>query len=68
MKLFILLLICTLALAKENPAPYIHAKGRPLNIAHRGLSSIIPENTMPAFQSALYQGADFIELDVVYTK
>lgn len=49
MKLFIILLVCTLAVAKENPAPYIHAKGRPLNIAHRGLSSIIPENTLPAF-------------------
>ena len=51
-----------------NPAPYIVAKDRPLNIAHRGLCSILPENTLEAFEAALYQGADFIELDVVFTK
>lgn len=51
-----------------NKATYIHADNRPLNIAHRGLSSILPENTLEAFEAALYQGADFIELDVVYTK
>ena len=49
-------------------ASYSTAEGRPLNIAHRGLSSILPENTLEAFEAALYQGADFIELDVVYTK
>ena len=32
-----------------NSAPYINAKDRPLDIAHRGLSSILPENTMEAF-------------------
>ena len=51
-----------------NPAPYITQEGRPLNIAHRGLASILPENTLEAFTAALYLGADFIELDVVYTK
>ena len=61
-----LLLICGEAL--PNRAPYITAKDRPLDVAHRGLSSILPENTMEAFEAALYQGADFIELDVVYTK
>lgn len=64
------LLICflTLAAAKLNQASYIRQAGRPLNIAHRGLCSILPENTLEAFSAALYQGADFIELDVVYTK
>jgi glycerophosphoryl diester phosphodiesterase len=56
------------ALALPNRAPYIKADGRPLNIAHRGLASILPENTLESFEAALYQGADFIELDVVYTK
>ena len=65
--IFISLLLC-IALALYNPAPYIHEKGRPLNIAHRGLASILPENTLESFESALYQGADFIELDIVYTK
>ncbi len=34
------LLILTISL--PNPAHYIKAKDRPLNIAHRGLSSVIP--------------------------
>lgn len=49
-------------------ADYYRAEGRPLNIAHRGLAGLIPENTIPAFEAALYSGADFVELDVVYTK
>ncbi len=36
---------------------------RLLIIAHRGNSSIAPENTLPAFQSALDAKADLIELD-----
>ena len=64
--LFIVLIATVESL--PNPASYINAKDRPLDIAHRGLSSILPENTMEAFEAALYQGADFIELDVVYTK
>lgn len=32
--------------AKNNSASYIHQQGRPLNIAHRGLCSILPENTL----------------------
>lgn len=38
--------------------------GRPLSIAHRGDASIFPENTLQSFDAAMYQGADFIELDV----
>ena len=64
----ILVLLVYLAYTLPNKAKYIKQNGRPLNIAHRGLCSILPENTMPAFEAALYQGADFIELDVVYTK
>lgn len=33
-------------------------------IAHRGVSSIAPENTMPAFQLGIDLNVDFIELDV----
>ena len=32
--------------------------------AHRGASGYAPENTLPAFEMALEQGADGIELDV----
>ena len=35
-----------------------------LVIAHRGASAYAPENTMSAFELALRQGADMIELDV----
>ncbi|MCK5558529.1 MAG: glycerophosphodiester phosphodiesterase [Candidatus Hydrogenedentes bacterium] len=35
------------------------------NIAHRGASALMPENTLPAFQLAMELGADEVELDVV---
>jgi len=35
-----------------------------LNIAHRGASALAPENTMVAFEKAIEQGADAIELDL----
>lgn len=37
---------------------------RPAIIAHRGASAYAPENTMAAFELAVRQGADAIELDV----
>ncbi len=36
--------------------------------AHRGLSALTPENTLPAFGAALALGADEIEFDVRLTK
>ena len=39
----------------------------PLILAHRGASAEAPENTLAAFQLALAQGADGIELDVTLT-
>ena len=41
---------------------------RPLLFAHRGLSSIAPENTMAAFKLARDMGVPGIELDVHLTK
>lgn len=35
--------------------------------AHRGFSSVAPENTLYAFESAVETGADYIELDVQLT-
>jgi glycerophosphoryl diester phosphodiesterase len=35
-----------------------------LVVAHRGASTLVPENTMEAFRLAVEQGADAIELDV----
>jgi glycerophosphoryl diester phosphodiesterase len=36
--------------------------------AHRGGRFYSPENTMPAYQSTLRLGADFVDMDVVLTK
>lgn len=38
-------------------------ENRVLVIAHRGDSKAAPENTLPAFESAIKVGVDFIELD-----
>jgi glycerophosphoryl diester phosphodiesterase len=37
-------------------------------VAHRGASSLVKENTIPAFEKAIEVGADMIELDVRKTK
>ena len=37
-------------------------------LGHRGASAYAPENTMPAFEMALEQGADGVELDVHLSK
>lgn len=41
---------------------------QPAVIAHRGLSSVIPENTLQALLSGGRSGADWIEMDVNTTK
>ena len=48
MKLIILVfgILVLGVLGLPNKASYIKADGRPLNIAHRGLASILPENTL----------------------
>ena len=39
-----------------------------LNIGHRGASGYAPEHTIPAYDLALDQGADYIEIDLQMTK
>jgi glycerophosphoryl diester phosphodiesterase len=39
-----------------------------LNIGHRGASCYAPEHTIPAYDLALEQGADYIEIDLQMTK
>lgn len=41
---------------------------RPLVIGHRGASAYLPEHTLEAYQLAIWQGADYIEPDLVSTK
>lgn len=36
----------------------------PIVVAHRGLSGVCPENTLPAFTAAVALGADELELDL----
>jgi glycerophosphoryl diester phosphodiesterase len=39
----------------------------PLIIAHRGASANVPENTLAAFELAIQENADMIELDIKLT-
>ena len=54
--------------ATNLPAWTVLNSVRPLVIAHRGYSSMAPENTLPAFERALAAGADLIELDYHHTR
>lgn len=59
-------LVCAIAVALliETAAP----ERGPIGIcAHRGDKKVTPENTIPAFQSAVRKGAHMIELDVAPT-
>lgn len=42
--------------------------GDVLNIAHRGASAYAPEHTLAAYQMAVNQGADYLEIDIQMTK
>ena len=46
----------------------MHKNGLPLIIAHRGSSFNVPENTLEAFNTAIEEGSDGIELDVRLSK
>lgn len=63
------------ALARRRTAPrrgrpgWPYLAGAPLLIAHRGGSSLAPENTLLAFERAIeWWGADILELDVQPTR
>jgi glycerophosphoryl diester phosphodiesterase len=59
--------ISTPAAAAQLTARQLMASDRVLVIAHRGDSRATPENTLPAFSSALKVGADAVELDYHHT-
>lgn len=46
----------------------MHTDSAPALVAHRGLSSLYPENTLPAFEGAYEYGFDAFELDIHTTK
>lgn len=62
-----LLLSACAAAPPQWPAP-TPEHARPLLIAHRGASGVRPEHTLEAYRTALAQGADCIEPDLVMTK
>ena len=41
---------------------------RPLNIAHRGASGVLPGHTLAAYQRAIDDEADVIECDIVVSR
>lgn len=41
---------------------------KPIVIAHRGACGYLPEHTLAAYATAVFQGADFIEPDLVMTR
>lgn len=43
-------------------------RDRAIVIAHRGASGYLPEHTLAAYATAILQGADFIEPDLVMTR
>src|SRR5687768_9519219 len=74
MRLFFLLVAITIlskashiSAADQTPAAKLIASPGVLIIAHRGNSSVAPENTLPAFQSAMEVKADLVELDYFHS-
>ncbi|NLO33836.1 MAG: glycerophosphodiester phosphodiesterase family protein [Candidatus Hydrogenedentes bacterium] len=55
-------------LALESPVAIAPRHGGIYVVAHRGVHSGIPENTLAAFRKAIEVGADFVEIDVRETK
>jgi glycerophosphoryl diester phosphodiesterase len=48
----------------SRAGPDARSQRRPLVIAHRGASGTLPENTLPAYELAVAQNADMIEIDL----
>ena len=57
----------TVSAAEPTPARKLILSDRVLVVAHRGNSSVAPENTLPAFQSAIDVKADLVELDYFHS-
>ncbi|MBX9656657.1 hypothetical protein K2Y11_23820 [bacterium] len=68
---FLSMLVSTASFADptlpKTPAGKLVGQDRILIIAHRGDSKVAPENTLPAFESAVKAGSDLVELDYVHT-
>ena len=59
---------CTLAFVFVLGVAGMTANGKVLVHGHRGARAVLPENTLPAFEYAIGQGVDVLELDMAVTK
>lgn len=74
--LAVIILLLLIIIVPAKVAPVIsdslsisaHTDSAPLMIAHRGFSSIYPQNTLPAFEAAVREGFDGYEFDIHTTK
>jgi glycerophosphoryl diester phosphodiesterase len=69
LSLVMLMLVVLLGAPTAGAAPDKASKtdSTVLNIGHRGASGYAPEHTIPAYDLALEQGADYIEVDLQMT-
>lgn len=65
--LMVVTVVVSLAIAAPVAAQTL-SEGPVLNIGHRGASGHVPEHTIEAYDLALEQGADYIEIDLQMTK
>lgn len=65
-----ILLLAACAGQSPQPAPgaIVAEPARPMIIAHRGASAVLPEHTLAAYARAIDDGADAIEPDLVSTR
>src|SRR5215218_6114938 len=61
-------LACSIALILRKGKQRILRGEWPVNLAHRGASTLAPENTIEAFRIAVEEGAGGLELDVHLTR
>jgi glycerophosphoryl diester phosphodiesterase len=66
----VVLVVTSMAATAAEPTPARKLVNSPelLIIAHRGNSSVAPENTLPAFAKALEAKADLVELDYHHSR
>jgi glycerophosphoryl diester phosphodiesterase len=66
--IFSLLAICSILSSQAQNGPLPVAKHKFIVIAHRGDHVLVPENTIAAYQNAIKNGVDFVEIDLRTSK
>jgi glycerophosphoryl diester phosphodiesterase len=65
---FALIVIASPKSGNGGPKTDPFHSGRKFVVAHRGASAYAPENTLPAYELAIKQGADYVEQDLQITR